>query len=163
MVHRYSQGPQPHPAAHLSVSFLYTFPIRVQQNKPSYVRFYRDYSIADFYFCAFTLILITYAAFLGPARARVCEDFSHQSELMRFMLEIGLNLENCDRCLLERVVFAVLTVLFFIMVVRVSPSSYYNTIYTMVFKFFPIQSQFPSCSILTSQGVINLDQHHPHH
>lgn len=39
---------------------------------------------------------------------------------MREMLEIGLNLENCERWL-ERAVFAVLAVLFVIMVVRVSP------------------------------------------
>jgi hypothetical protein len=133
-VRRYSQGPQPHPA--LCLFFLYL--TRVQQNKPSYVRFYRDYSIADFSFCAFTLILITYAAFLGPARAGVCEEFSHHSELMHSMLEMGLNLENCERWL-ERAFFVVLVVLFVVMVVRVSPSSYY---YTMVIKFFPIQLHF---------------------
>jgi len=93
----------------------------VQQNKSSHVRFYRDYSIADFSFCAFSLILATYGAFLDPARAGICEEFSHHPELMRNMLEMGLNLENCERWL-ERAVFAVLAVLFVIMVVRVSPS-----------------------------------------
>jgi hypothetical protein len=99
----------------LSVSFLSL----TQQNKQSYVRLYRDYSIADFAFCAFTLILFTYAAFLGPARAGVCEEFSHHPELMRYMQEMGLNLENCELWL-ERAVFAVVAVLFVIMIIRVS-------------------------------------------
>ena len=97
--------------------FLYTLLIRrVQQNKPSYVRFYRDYSIADLFFCASTLILITYAAFLGPVRAGVCEEFSHHPELMR---DMGFNLEDCEPWL-ERAVFAVLAFLFVIMMIRVS-------------------------------------------
>lgn len=111
----YSQGPYPNS---LSLSPR-IHPI--QQNKSSLVRFYRDYSIADFAFCAFSLILGTYAAFLGPARAGVCEELSHHPELMRDMLEMGLNLENCERWL-ERAVFVVLVVSFVIMVVRVSPS-----------------------------------------
>lgn len=114
-VRRYSQGPQANPVLRL----LFFFLSLNQQNKPSYVRFYRDYSIADFAFCAFTLILFTYATFLGPARAGVCEEFSHHPELMRYMQEMGLNLENCERWL-ERAVSAVLVVLFVIMIIRVS-------------------------------------------
>jgi hypothetical protein len=91
--------------------------VGILKNKPSYVRFYRDYSIADFAFCSSTLILFTYAAFLGSARAGVCEEFSHHTELMRYMQEMGLNLENCERWL-ERAVFAVLTVLFVVMIIR---------------------------------------------
>ena len=56
---------------------------------------------------------------------------------MRDMQEMGLNLENCERWL-ERVVFAVLAVLFVIMIIRVSPSCYY----TMVINFFAIQLHF---------------------
>ena len=104
----------------LSCLPFYTLLIRVQQNKPSYVRFYRDYSIADFVFCSFTLFLIfTYSAFLGAARAGVCEEFSHHPELMRDMQEMGLNLENCERWL-ERAALAILAVLLVIMVIRVS-------------------------------------------
>lgn len=83
------------------------------------MRFYRDYSIADFSFCAFLTALVTYGAFLSPARAGVCEEFSHHPELMRDMLEIGLNLENCELWL-ERAVFAGLAFMFVIMVIRVS-------------------------------------------
>ena len=43
---------------------------------------------------------------------------------MRDMMEMGLNLENCERWL-ERVVFAVLAALFVIMVIRVSQSYCY--------------------------------------
>jgi len=103
--------------------------VGILKNKSSLVRFYRDYSIADFSFCAFSLILSTYAAFLGPARAGVCEELSHHPELMRDMLEMGLNLENCERWL-ERAVFAVLVVLFVVMVVRLhfllAISNYYS-------------------------------------
>ncbi|KAF4619919.1 hypothetical protein D9613_004910 [Agrocybe pediades] len=88
-------------------------------HKPSHVRFYRDYSIADFSFCAFFTALATYAAFLSPTRAGVCEAFSHHPELMRDMLEMGLNLENCEQWL-ERAVFAGLAFLFVVMVIRVS-------------------------------------------
>ena len=69
-----------------------------------------------------SLILATYAAFLGPARAGLCEEFSHHPELMRDVLEMGLSLENCERWL-ERTIFAVLAVLLVVMVVRVSSSS----------------------------------------
>jgi len=99
--------------------------------KPSYLRFYRDYSIADFSFCAFSLALATYAAFLSPTRAGVCEELSHHPELMRDMLEMGLNLENCELWL-ERAVFAVLAVLFVVMVVRLhfllAVSNYYSLV-----------------------------------
>ena len=88
------------------------------QSIPSYVRFYRDYSIADFSFCAFSAALATYGAFNSTARAGVCEEFSHHPELMRDMVEMGLNLENCERWL-ERAVLAAVAVLFIVMVIRV--------------------------------------------
>lgn len=45
---------------------------------------------------------------------------------MRYMQEMGLNLENCEGWL-ERAVFAVLAVLYVIMIIRVSLSSYCYT------------------------------------
>ncbi|KAJ3497623.1 hypothetical protein NLJ89_g10324 [Agrocybe chaxingu] len=89
----------------------------VLKSKPSHVRFYRDYSIADFSLCTLCSILMTYASFLKPARAGVCEEFSHHPELMRDMLEMGLNIENCELWL-ERAVFGLIAFLFVIMVVR---------------------------------------------
>ena len=89
------------------------------QHKPSLVRFYRDYSIADFSFSAFFTALATYGAFLGPARVGICEELSRHPDLMRNLTEIGLNLENCELWL-SRAVFVGLAVMFFIMVIRVS-------------------------------------------
>jgi hypothetical protein len=63
---------------------------------------------------------------------------------MRYMQEMGLNLENCERWI-ERALFAVLTVLFVIMIIRVSYHSIID--YTMVIKFFELPAAFPSCSI----------------
>ncbi|KAF8806209.1 hypothetical protein BYT27DRAFT_6644015 [Phlegmacium glaucopus] len=128
--------------------------VGILKNKSSHVRFYRDYSIADFSFCAFSLILATYGAFLGTARAGVCEEFSHHPELMRNMLEMGLNLENCERWL-ERAVFAVLAVLFVIMVIRVSPFSF--SFYSGL-KFFPnFQLHF---LLAVSNYYSHLTRHH---
>ena|SRR6266542_4564725 len=88
------------------------------QGKASNVRFYRDYSIADFAFCSVTAVLAAYAAFLRSARFGLCEELSHHPDLMRDMLEIGLNLENCELWL-ERAVFAIVAVMFVVIVMRV--------------------------------------------
>jgi hypothetical protein len=123
--------------------------IGIFKNKPSYVRFYRDYSIADFLFCAFTLILITYATFLGHARAGLCEELSHHPELMRDMQEMGLNLENCERWL-ERAVFAILVISSVIMIIRLhfllAVSLYYSHL-TRQYQRGPASSSVSSNSI----------------
>lgn len=62
--------------------------------------------------------MVAYGTFKGTTRAGLCEEFSHHAELMRNMLELGLNLENCELWL-ERAVVAILFVMFVIMVVRV--------------------------------------------
>jgi len=123
------------------------------QHKPSHVRFYRDYSIADFSFCAFFTAVATYFAFLSPARAGVCEEFSHHPELMRNMLEMGLSLENCELWL-ERAVFAGLAFMFVIMVIRVSSitSSFLLCIYSP--RFSCISSSQSQIITLISQGTI---------
>ncbi|KAF8166229.1 hypothetical protein BJ912DRAFT_1093216 [Pholiota molesta] len=101
----------------------------ILKHKPSHVRFYRDYSIADFSFCAFFTAVATYGAFLSPARAGLCEEFSHHPELMRDMLDVGLSLENCELWL-ERATFAGLVFMLVIMVVRLhfllAVSKYYS-------------------------------------
>lgn len=88
------------------------------QNKASLVKFYRDYSIADFSFCALVTLGATYTAFLSSARAGVCEELSHHPELMRDMLEIGLNSENCEHWL-ERALVAIIGMLFVLLIIRV--------------------------------------------
>ncbi|KAF9476737.1 hypothetical protein BDN70DRAFT_882051 [Pholiota conissans] len=101
----------------------------ILKHKPSHVRFYRDYSIADFSFCAFFTALATYGAFFSPARTGVCEELSHHPELMRDMVEVGLSLENCELWL-ERATFAGLAFMFVIMIVRLhfllAVSKYYS-------------------------------------
>ncbi|KAF9006709.1 hypothetical protein BDQ17DRAFT_1389477 [Cyathus striatus] len=91
--------------------------VGIVKSKPSLVRFYRDYSIADFAFCALSTALATYGAFRTSSRADVCEEFSRHPELLRDTFEMGLNLENCERWL-ERAVFAVLAVMFIVMFIR---------------------------------------------
>ncbi|KAF9450174.1 hypothetical protein P691DRAFT_621844, partial [Macrolepiota fuliginosa MF-IS2] len=88
------------------------------QSKASLVRFYRDYSIADFSFCALVTLGATYAAFLSSARAGICEEFSHHPELMRDMLEMGLSSENCEHWV-ERALVALIGVMFILLVIRV--------------------------------------------
>ncbi|KAG5648809.1 hypothetical protein DXG03_000158 [Asterophora parasitica] len=87
------------------------------KNKPALVRFYRDYSIADFSFCAFATVVTTYAVFHASARAAICEELSHHPELLRDLMEMGLNLENCERWL-ERAVLAFIALMFVVIVIR---------------------------------------------
>ncbi|GLB34098.1 hypothetical protein LshimejAT787_0109820 [Lyophyllum shimeji] len=91
--------------------------VGIIKRKPSLVRFYRDYSIADFSFCTFATIVTTYAVVHASARAVICEELSHHPELLQDLVEMGLNLENCERWL-ERAVFAFVAVMFVIIVIR---------------------------------------------
>lgn len=94
---------------------------RLVQSKASLVRFYRDYSIADYSFCTLATLGATYAAFMSAARAGICEEFSHHPELMRDMLEMGLNSENCEHWL-ARAIIALIGVMFILLVIRVCRS-----------------------------------------
>jgi len=96
---------------------------------PSFVRFYRDYSIADFSFSTFFTILGTYAAFRTSVRAVVCEELSRQPDLMRDLAEMGLNLENCELWF-ERAVLAFMMIMVVLIVIRlhflIALSNYYS-------------------------------------
>ncbi|KIJ97840.1 hypothetical protein K443DRAFT_681206 [Laccaria amethystina LaAM-08-1] len=133
---------------------------------PSYVRFYRDYSIADFSFCAFSAALATYGAFNSTARAGVCEEFSHHPELMRDMLEMGLTLENCERWI-ERAVLAALAVSFIVMVIRLHFLLAVSNFYSQLTRHHHTRtsSRSISCSAgslptSTSQRIFLLPQRH---
>ncbi|KAI0959600.1 hypothetical protein AcW1_004383 [Taiwanofungus camphoratus] len=96
---------------------------------PSFVRFYRDYSIADLAFVSASTLLLGYAAFTRPLlRATVCEELSRHGDFMRDMVEMGLNLENCELWF-ERAIVAVIGVMFILIVIRlhivVALSKYY--------------------------------------
>ena len=66
-------------------------------------------------------ILLSYASFNSSSmlQANICEEMGRQPELMRDMAESGLNLENCEYWF-EGAVTAILGVLFFLAIVRVS-------------------------------------------
>ncbi|KAF8592762.1 hypothetical protein K439DRAFT_1626101 [Ramaria rubella] len=70
--------------------------IGVVKRIPSYVRLYRDYSVADLCFCALSTIAFALASFRPAVRSAVCEELSRQPDLMRDLAEAGLNLENCE-------------------------------------------------------------------
>lgn len=79
---------------------------------------YRNYSIIDFSFCALFTTLASYAALKAPVRASVCKEFSHHPGLMRDMVEMGLNLQNCERYL-EAAVFGIVGFIAILMTIRV--------------------------------------------
>ena len=90
------------------------------QNILSYIRFFRDYSIADFAFMLLSACTVSYASFSSATlRAGVCEELGRQPELMRDLSDSGLNLENCEYWF-DRAVFAVLGAIVMFVVIRVS-------------------------------------------
>jgi hypothetical protein len=93
---------------------------RVSQGVPAYLRFYRDFSIADFTFCTISTVFVTYASFsYYSIRSMICEELSRHGDLMRDLAEIGLSPENCEQWF-ERVVLVFVCVMFIIIVLRVS-------------------------------------------
>ncbi|KAF5363588.1 hypothetical protein D9756_000309 [Leucocoprinus leucothites] len=93
--------------------------VGIIRNKISLVKFYRDYSIVDFSFCALATLGATYASFMSSARAGICEEFSHHPELMRDLFEVGLNPENCEHWLV-RAMIALIGAMFILLVIRLS-------------------------------------------
>ncbi|THG97615.1 hypothetical protein EW026_g4410, partial [Hermanssonia centrifuga] len=92
--------------------------VGIARNKLSYVRFFRDYSIADFMFMLVSAVGVSYASFSSVTlKSEVCEELGRQPELMRDMAESGLNLENCEYWF-ERAVVAVLGIILVFVVVR---------------------------------------------
>ncbi|KAF7981723.1 hypothetical protein HWV62_32319 [Athelia sp. TMB] len=83
--------------------------VGITKNIPRYVRFYRDYSIADFAFTGLFTLLAAYGAFTAPAlRAALCEELARQPDLLREMeagVGLSLSLENCEGWV-ERAVLA---------------------------------------------------------
>jgi hypothetical protein len=93
------------------------------QNVPEYVRFYRDFSVADFTSCTIFTAVVTYASFsYHSVRSRICEELSRHGDLMRDLAEIGLSPENCEPWL-ERAIMVFVGAMFVVIVVRVSLTS----------------------------------------
>ncbi|EPQ58943.1 hypothetical protein GLOTRDRAFT_113798 [Gloeophyllum trabeum ATCC 11539] len=89
----------------------------ILKHRLSFVRFYRDYSIADFAFSTFLTLFATYESFRNSVRAGVCEELSRQPEWLRDMADMGLNLENCELWF-ERASIALIGVMGIVLIVR---------------------------------------------
>lgn len=92
----------------------------VTQNIPSFVRFCRDYSIADLFFVIFAAISGAYAVSTNSSiRTGLCEEVSSQPDFIRDLADMGFNLENCE-VWFERAVIGVMTIAAVVIIVRVS-------------------------------------------
>lgn len=92
------------------------------QNLVTYVRFFRDYSIAEFLFMLLSATFISYLSFSPSSsslRTSVCDELGRQPELLRDVAESGLDLENCEYWF-ERGVIVVIAMLLVFVIVRVS-------------------------------------------
>ncbi|THH29142.1 hypothetical protein EUX98_g5064 [Antrodiella citrinella] len=90
----------------------------IARNMPLLVRFFRDYSIADFVFVTLSTVTISYTAFTTSyLRAGVCEELSRQPELLRDVVDTGLTIENCEFWF-ERATVAILGLMFVLIAVR---------------------------------------------
>lgn len=92
----------------------------ITQNKPSLVRTYRDWSIADFSFTLISTIIGAYGCFQTSVRAGMCQFLETKDELMRDLVEMGLSVENCEPWI-ERAAMGFVTVSLIVLVARVSP------------------------------------------
>ena len=100
---------------------LYDADCATHQRKPSFVRFFRDYSVADLVFMFVSSLTTSYASFNSSSmlQASVCEELGRQPELMRDMAESGLNLENCEYWF-ETAIVGILGISFVLIALRVS-------------------------------------------
>lgn len=112
-----------------AVSSLVGF-IGIVKHIPSFIRFCRDYSIADLFFVIFAAISGAYVISTNPSiRNGLCEDVSSQPDFIRDLADMGFNLENCE-VWFERAVIGVMTLTAVVIMVRVhfviSISNYYS-------------------------------------
>jgi len=92
--------------------------VGIARNMPRLVRFFRDYSIADFVFITLSTVTVTYTAFTTSyLRASICEELSRQPELMRDVVDTGLSIENCEFWF-ERGIVAMLGLMFVLIAIR---------------------------------------------
>jgi len=104
--------------------------IGIVKNLPSFVRFCRDYSIADLFFVIVAAISGAYVISTNSSiRTGLCEEVSSQPDFIRDLADMGFNLENCE-VWFERAVIGVMTITAVVIIVRVhfviSISNYYS-------------------------------------
>jgi len=130
--------------------------IGIIKSIPSFVRFYRDYSIADFSFCTFFVVIGTYAAFRTSVRTVVCEELSRQPSLMRDLAEVGLNIENCELWF-ERAVLAFMMIMVVVIVARLHFLMALSNYYTYLLR--NLNTELPVHTHWRSQAVDGSHQH----
>ncbi|KAH9938296.1 uncharacterized protein B0H18DRAFT_966484 [Fomitopsis serialis] len=104
---------------------------------PSFVRFYRDYSIADFASSPYTSYSTPYV------RTGVCEELSRHPDLMRDMVEMGLNVENCELWF-DRAVVGMIGIMFILIVIRLHTLIALSKHYRYMWRDAPASAQHDS-------------------
>jgi len=112
-----------------AVSSLVGF-IGIVKNVPSFVRFCRDYSIADLFFVIVAAISGAYVISTNSSiRTGLCEDVSSQPDFIRDLADMGFNLENCE-VWFERAMIGLMTLGAVVVIIRVhfviAISNYYS-------------------------------------
>ncbi|EKM59116.1 uncharacterized protein PHACADRAFT_249349 [Phanerochaete carnosa HHB-10118-sp] len=130
--------------------------VGIARNSISYVRFFRDYSVADLLFMIFSSLTISYLSFSSASsliRTSVCEELGRQPDLLRDIAESGLDLENCEYWF-ERGIVVVIAMLFVLVIVRVhfvlALSKYYG-------QLRRVQAGFPSWYLPLSSSARDLE------
>ncbi|GJE84057.1 hypothetical protein PsYK624_001320 [Phanerochaete sordida] len=130
--------------------------VGIARNSLSYVRFFRDYSIADLLFMLLSSISIVYLSLSSSSsliRTSVCDELGRQPELLRDVAESGLDLENCEYWF-ERGIYVVISMMLVFVIVRVhfvlALSKYYN-------QLRRAQAGFPSWYLPLSNSASDLE------
>ncbi|KAG6896624.1 hypothetical protein C0992_007030 [Termitomyces sp. T32_za158] len=126
--------------------------IGILKKKSSLVRFYRDYSIADFSLCALVTALASYAVFHASVRAATCEEISHHPELLRSLIDMGLNLENCERWL-ERGGLAFVVLMSIILVIRLHFLLAVSNMYSQLVRNVHLSSRLRLQGVHTARRI----------
>lgn len=87
------------------------------KRRPAYVRMYRDYWVTDISLSSLATIIFGTASFNPTVRTSICEEISRQPQLTRELVEVGLDLENCEPWL-ERAVVVGAGIMIIILIVR---------------------------------------------
>ncbi|KAG6910129.1 hypothetical protein DXG01_012888 [Tephrocybe rancida] len=98
---------------------------------------------SDFSFCTFVTAIATYCVFHASARAAICEELSHHPEFLQDLMEMGLNLENCERWL-ERAGLAFVALMFILLVIRLHFLLAVANLYSQLTRHASLYSRSPS-------------------
>ncbi|KAI0036031.1 hypothetical protein K488DRAFT_41958 [Vararia minispora EC-137] len=92
--------------------------VGILKRYPRCVRFWRDFSIADFACTTTTTVFAVYAASrYYDLRNDLCEELSRHDDVMMDLAELGITLENCEQWS-QRAILAVVSLLVFLHLIR---------------------------------------------